>query len=254
MADGDGSYIAGAWEDGWATLAIDRPGHGRSTRVHSNLPTAQVVSSILADLVFAIGEGKYGEFSEVILVGHSAGTALALYAVEHHPELSARLSGLVLTGVVHAPALADIAVPLDASHPANEELDFAGLDSGWMTTLPGRRRELWWSAASPANLVQCDEESKGIWCKAELDDARDFWVTPVTVEVPRVLVIAGCEDNSFCQADARVGRCRDDGALLRNEAQYFPEGANISARLVPNWGHVISPSGDATSYILDWLG
>ncbi|MGW4489762.1 alpha/beta hydrolase [Amycolatopsis sp. NPDC004368] len=243
-----------AWLANWATLRLDRPGHGNSTPLLSGQPTAPVFADALAALVRGLARGNYGTFERVVLVGHSAGTALALYAAQLHPDLTDELAGIVLTGMVHAPALADVAVPSEVVHPANGESRFAHLDDGWITTVPGRRAGLWWSPASPAELVRRDEDAKGIWSPAELAGARELWVTPVAVPVPPVLLIAGQQDESCCPADARAGRCGDDRALLDHERHYFPPGTRLTTRLVPGCGHVLSPVAEASHRILEWLG
>ncbi|MYW90725.1 alpha/beta hydrolase [Amycolatopsis rubida] len=247
------SYTNRAWRANWATLNMDRPGHGSSTRLCSEQPTAPVVVDALVTLLRDLKRGKYGPFDQIVLVGHSAGTALALYACQRHPEIAADLSGIVLTGMVHAPDLADVAVPPDAVHAANREARFADLDDGWITTVPGRREDLWWSPASPADLLRQDENTKGIWSRTELADAREMWTTPITVSVPPILVIAGQQDNSFCPASAQAGRCRDNQALSEHEARFFQRGTRLTTHLVPGWGHVLSPSDEASRHILAWL-
>lgn len=250
----DYSYTNRAWRANWATLSIDRPGHGSSTRLFSEQPTAPVVVDALVKLLHDLKRGKYGPFDQVVLVGHSAGTALALYACQRHPEIAGDLSGIVLTGMVHAPDLADVAVPPDAVYAANREARFADLDDGWITTVPGRRGDLWWSPASPADLLRQDEDTKGIWSRTELTGAREMWTTPMTVSVPPILVIAGQQDNSFCPASAQAGRCRDCRTLSEHEARFFLRGTRLTTHLVPGWGHVLSPSDEASRYILAWLG
>lgn len=250
------SFVQAAWEKGWATLALDRPGHGYSTPVDPAAPTPAIVADAFADLVADLRAGEYGEteFASVFLVGHSAGTAMSLYTVQNHPDLTGQLAGVALTGMVHAPSLDDVAVPADAAHQANLESRFSELPDGWITTKPGVRDGLWWSATSPHELPEQDEHwVKDYYSREELTGAREYWAQPVTVPFPPVLVTAGDADTSFCGGDAPLGRCHDDDSLLANERQYFPAGTDISVHLVRGAGHCLSwDRTNATQFLLEW--
>lgn len=247
------SYTLQAWRRGWATLAVDRPGHGQSTPVGPEQPAPQIVANALARLVLDLHRGRYGQrFDTVLMVGHSAGTAMTLYTVQNHPELAGQLAGVALTGMVHAPNLADVAVPAEVVHPANTEPRFADLPDGWNTTIPGTRQALWWSPSSPPQLAQQDEDTKDYWSTPELTGAREYWAQPTTAAFPPVLVLAGDEDQSFCGGDAPRGRCHDDAALLANEQGYFRAGTDLTAHLVPGAGHCLSWNAGASTYLLDW--
>src|ERR1700742_32285 len=72
---------------GYAVLAPDLPGHGRSAG--QALPTIADMADWTAALLDAAG------VSQARLVGHSMGSLIALETAAHHPE---RVSGLSLIG------------------------------------------------------------------------------------------------------------------------------------------------------------
>lgn len=248
------SFLRQAWDCGWATLAVDAPGHGWSTIIEPAQATAEAVSAVYAQVVTDLRAGTYGPvLANVMLVGHSAGTALILYTIQNHPELTDQVAGLVLTGMTHMPKLSDLAVPADAMHPANTEPRFSNIPDGWLTTIPGFRDELWWSSSSPRELPTEDElVLKDYFAPIELVGAHEYWVQPVTVPVPPVLTVIGAQDRPFCWGASAEGRCHDAATLLANERPYYPAGTDLTTHVVPGDGHSISWDRRATSVILDW--
>jgi len=75
---------------GWAVLAVDQPGHGRS----GGTPAASVEA--LADWLVALLDAAC--VAEAQLVGHSMGSLVALEAAARHP---ARAAGLVMIGTAY---------------------------------------------------------------------------------------------------------------------------------------------------------
>ncbi|RZS41364.1 alpha-beta hydrolase superfamily lysophospholipase [Herbihabitans rhizosphaerae] len=229
-------YAERAHGAGWATLALDRPGHGRSTPLRSDQPSAPMLATLLAGLITDLR----GEFARVALAGHSSGAAAVLYFAQHHPGV---VDALVLTGMTHVLSRDEIAFP-EHMHPAREEERFASLDGGWITTVPGTRGVFY----PPGELPQWEEPAKSTVCAAETAENEAMWATPLTVPCPPVLMLAGSDDRLFHRARGT------EAALLAFERDYFPAGTEIAVRLVPDAGHSLAESESATNALLEWLG
>lgn len=97
-AGNDWDDVRDALSPGFHTLAVDLPGHGRST----GLPEAAYTMDGAAQRLVHYLDGQ--EIRQCVVVGYSMGGRLALYVALQHPE---RCSGLVLESA--SPGLATAA-------------------------------------------------------------------------------------------------------------------------------------------------
>ncbi len=218
------NYAAAANKAGFATLAIDRIGSGRSSHplstkitVDSNIFTVhQVVEAIRGGEITAPG-GE--QFHKVVYVGHSYGTGVGWYlATDYGGDLDAA----VFTGGAHTGTVTALPVVYGSLYPAALDPKFAGdgLDPGYLTTLPGTRDEFLYKPArfDPA-LVEFDEKTKSTFTAAEAATGLQSAIRPLDVRVPTLLVVGeldsfACKENFDAVPSVTGGGAGAVGDLL----------------------------------------
>lgn len=234
------NYVAHANRAGFATLAIDRVGSTRSSKplstdltIDSNAHSVhQVVQAIRSGAIHRSGGGR---FAKVVYVGHSYGTWTGWFEVGRYGDVDAA----VFTAASSKAAPTALANALSALYPATLDPTFrdAGLDPGYLTTLPNTRYQAFYAPAEadPA-VISHDEATKSTVTFSELANFRDILTTPHDIRVP-VLLVAGEQDSLFC----------------RENFHPFPAGAHLDAatrahedRTVPETGDVVGLRFGAT--------
>jgi pimeloyl-ACP methyl ester carboxylesterase len=198
------NYAAAANKAGFATLAIDRIGSGRSTHPLSTMITLESNAFTVHQVVQAIRHGEItalgGErFRKVVYVGHSYGTVVGWILATDYGE---GLDAAVFTGNVRGATVTALLLVYGSLYPAALDPKFArdGLDPGYLTTLPGTRDEFLYKPAryDPA-LVKFDERTKSTSTATELTAPRLFLnQPPLDVRVPTLLV-DGELDSQVCK-------------------------------------------------------
>jgi pimeloyl-ACP methyl ester carboxylesterase len=187
------NYAAAANRAGFATLAIDRIGSGRSSHPLSTKITAESNTSTVHQVVQAIHRGELtapgGErFHKVVYVGHSYGTLVGWNLATDYGE---DLDAAVFTGGTHTATITGFPLLYGILYPAALDPRFAGegLDPGYLTTLPGTRDEFLYKPArfDPA-LVEFDEKTKSTYTAAEAVTGTLSGLRPLDVRVPTLLV------------------------------------------------------------------
>lgn len=132
-------YAAAANRAGFATLAIDRIGSGRSSHPLSTKITLESNVFTVHQVVQAIRRGEItspgGEqFHKVVYVGHSYGTGVGWFLATDYGE---DLDAAVFTGSAHTGTVTGALVLFTILYPAALDPKFAGdgLDPGYLTTL-----------------------------------------------------------------------------------------------------------------------
>lgn len=198
------NYAAAANKAGFATLAIDRIGSGRSSHPLSTMITLESNVFTVHQVVQAIRRGEItapgGEkFHKVVYAGHSYGTVVGwILATDYGEDLDAA----VFTGNVRGVTVTAVPLLFGSLYPATLDPKFArdGLDPGYLTTLPGTRDEFLYQPAryDPA-LVEFDERTKSTSTATELTAPRLFLnQPPLDVRVPTLLV-GGEFDSQICR-------------------------------------------------------
>jgi pimeloyl-ACP methyl ester carboxylesterase len=222
---------------GYATLAIDRLGTGRSSKPPSATLTAIAQAAAVHDVVRAVRPG----FGKIILGGHSLGSAISVIEAGTYHDVD----GVLVTAMGHhinALGLAPIAatfVPADL-YPA-----FSALDPGYLTTLPGTRYALRQPGQNVPEVVAFDEVTKDVTAPGELLDAALLGtVTTYTVKVDvPVLTAIASGDPTFCGLLATD--CGSSASYYAAEAPYY--GPRLQAYVLPDYGHALNFAPNAPS-------
>lgn len=251
------SYARAANSRGYATFNFDRVGYGASTRPPSVTLTALDQADVVHQIVTRLRAGTIGSvaFPDVVLVGHSMGSATAVLEASVYQDVQ----GVVLTGMTHRlDGVALTNIFLTGLHPALLDPKFGpAYDAGYLTTIPGKRAELYYVEGDyEPGVVATDEATKDVVSTTEVsDDSAVAFTAPVSlaISVP-VFLAVGSEDRLFCGFPSEA-TCADAAALKAAESPYFDQDAQLSTYVLPNAGHDIGLSVRAplvTTAILDW--
>ena len=250
-------YVKRATDAGYTTLAIDRLGTaGQSSRPPSALMSLAAHASSLHDVVTAAKTGQLsgGPYEKIIIVGHSAGSAVAwLEASLFHD-----VDGIVSSGFGH---------PLGSGHNVilntmlaifdNNFQPLVGLDLGYVTTAPGSRDDLFYrtQTADPA-VIAYDEATKNMAALLEFGTLPAAEVTTAAITAP-MLFVMGEYDNIFCIQAALGGldNCASDSTLYASEKLYFPLVSDFEAYVQVGAGHNNNLHLNAQDWfdrVIDW--
>jgi pimeloyl-ACP methyl ester carboxylesterase len=254
-------YVAAATEAGFATLAIDRIGAGGSSHPLSSLVTIESNAHAVHDVVRAIRSGAVrspsgSRFAKIALVGHSYGSWVGWYETSTYNDVDA----FVITGATHklTPLYAPVNV-VPNLYPALLDPQF-GIklpDPGYVTTLPGKRYDMFYAPAEvdPA-VIAYDEAHKGTMTETEIATYPLILGHQLDIRVP-VLLVAGTKDSLFCRPELGGADCSSPQALIADEAKYLGSDVpSVDAYIDPLAGHNLDMSPDARSTfraIQDWI-
>jgi pimeloyl-ACP methyl ester carboxylesterase len=198
------NYAAAANKAGFATLAIDRIGSGRSSHPLSTTITLESNAFTVHQVVAAIRRGQITapdgkQFHKVVYVGHSYGTVVGWVLSTDYGE---DLDAVVFTANVRGVTVTALPLVYGSVYPAALDPRFAedGLDPGYLTTVPGTRDKFLYKPArfDPA-LVAFDEKTKSTVTATELTSPRGLLnLPPLDVRVPTLLVV-GSLDSQVCK-------------------------------------------------------
>jgi pimeloyl-ACP methyl ester carboxylesterase len=241
------SFVRWATRAGYATVAVDRPGAGDSSRP----PAGEVTIPAQAAAVHQIAGSLRGEFERVVLVGHSLGSWTALLEAGTYRDVD----GLVLTGMLHELNVEAIGNSMKALYPADGDplLASARLGEGYLTTRPGSRAVNWFDVryAEP-EVIELDERTKSLTTSGEiatLAAATDPGVSNA-VTAPVLLVVG---DNDTVMSPAP---CSENPPGFVAEPGYYVSAPSVDAVVVPWAGHNVCLHKTAPVHhaaIIDWL-
>jgi pimeloyl-ACP methyl ester carboxylesterase len=265
--DGVGySYARDAAVAGFPSFAMDEIGAGASSHPPSSAVTIQAAAFVAHQIVQDLRHGSIGKtaFGKVIIVGHSFGS-IAIWdeAATYHD-----VAGAIVTGAAHSSPVFDNAANADF-YPAIDDPKFAnsGLDSAYLTTVPGTRASLFYNTAdSDPNVIAADEASKDVFSATELSTglllASPASTLSAGINVP-VLVILGSQDALFCGPQVGGGNfdCSSGSAITRQEAPHYSAHAQLRACAVPGSGHDLNlalnhvfEEADAITWAYEYVG
>lgn len=246
VGNGYYSYVDAALAAGYATFNVDRVGAGNSSHPASgplNLPAGAVA---LHDVITALRSGALDghAFSHVAWIGHSLGSFIALYEIPSYHDVDA----VILTGGLHGinPQVGTII------YPAAQDPKFAnsGLDSGYVTTVPGDRNFFYDPATADPNVIAADEANKDVATFTPSPPVP----TPVDITVP-VLLVSGQRDKAQC-VGVTLYDCSNPASVLAYESQFYLPQAHLELKMIPDTGHVLALSTTAPltdAIMLGWL-
>ncbi|MGW5703667.1 alpha/beta hydrolase [Amycolatopsis japonica] len=231
---------------GYATLAVDRVGSGRSSKPLSGLLTASAQANAVHHAIQAMRTGKLGPgFDKIVLVGHSLGSAATIIEAATFQDVD----GVVITGFTHRIAPLTVVPTVVALSPAalDEKMSkVAGPDPGYLTTMTGTRYTAFHNPGPfDQQVIDVDEATKDLIAPGEMVDAVLIGlVLPYSrrINVP-VLVAMGEKDSVFCGPLA--SDCSGAEVLRQGEAGYYSPGARLRTFVVPGYGHSINLAPNA---------
>ncbi len=253
------STVGALNQAGYATLAIDRIGIGRSSHPASSALTIDANAFVLHQLIQQVRAGAMGfppgTATHIVVVGHSLGSMTATKeAAQYHD-----VDGVVLTGVLHLanPAanalLQFIPAQSDPSHR------FDQLDAGYLTTAPNTRAASFYGGVYDPAVVAFDEQIKQTTTTGELAEAQQLFASAESFAITKqisvpVLSIIGQDDRLFCGPQG--SNCASQTTVMQQEAPYYAPQAQFQIVLVPNTGHDLALHVTApftNSCIVTWL-
>lgn len=217
--NGKYSYVKAANAAGYATLAIDRLGTGKSSRPASQHVTYDAQIASIHQVVQALRTNVAGtKFKKVEMIGHSFGSAYAIGEVAQYQDVDA----VILTGNGHQVSKLTQEQSTTFFHAANNELRFRQLDAGYVTTKPGLRGEggfLYDTSKTDPAVITVDEATKDVISTAEFATRPpNLGVLSAKIKVP-VLIADGQQDTHYCGEGAND--CTSTQTFYDAEAPYY---------------------------------
>lgn len=249
--DGEFSFSPRANADGWATLAIDLVGYGRSTPVPSVTLTGLAQALALHQLIEALRAGAIGghAFAKVLLNAHSVGAGIALLETAAYHDADA----LALSGLGHdlSPTqlvkvfVTDLRPTLLDPDPAVSRR----YDAGYLTTAPGARGRLFYGPNPDPGLVAYDERTKGAISATEAADviATGFVLPTSLADTLPTYLVDGQDDQIWC-AGLLSEHCASSASLRADEAPFYANAASFTAAVQPAAGHDLNFAANSADY------
>lgn len=251
------SFRAGMNGHGYATLAVDRLGTGRSSRPASALLTTLTQADVLHQIVGGLRSGEIGPgYAKVVVGGHSLGAAIGLIEAANYHDVA----GVLTAGIAHVfdpvDSVADLVTSL---YPAllDPLLSNRNLDPGYLTTMPGTRSRAFHRPAQPSAAVLAYEEAtKDVFATTEFGSSIPA-MTPYTVLIDApVLATLSSRDELYC--GILVGtNCSSAAAFRNQEALFFSPAAQLRTYLLPGgYGHSFNFAPNAHLFheaVAQWL-
>jgi pimeloyl-ACP methyl ester carboxylesterase len=226
------SYVKAAVSQGYATLAVDRIGHGQSTHPPSENVTISSGTTALHGVVTALRAGTVGgiTFQKVLWVGHSMG---AIHGYDYGGRYT-DVDAYLFTGNAHFIKPSWLDLIKNSLQPSNE-------GPGYLTTVPGTRDDLYYRPvmADPLVISQ-DEATKGVLTDGEVQEAIGLTFVPPTQSPTQaitkpVFVLLGEFDNLTCGSPD--GLTCTKANVLALEAPYFTHAPKLDVVTVSGAGH-----------------
>jgi pimeloyl-ACP methyl ester carboxylesterase len=231
------SYTRSATDAGYATFSIDRLGDGISDHpIDGNSVTAISGAYVLHQIVQGLRAGTIGQtaFAKVITVGHSYGSITSAYEAATYHDVD----GTILSGFLHDSTPASFTAVTNDFYPATSDPKFAnsGLNSTYLTTVPGTRTPLFFDTANASQAVITEDEAlKQTGTTGETNTFAAAGPLTPQISVP-VLLVMGDNDYLFCDPASGLS-CANKNAILARESSHFSPQARLEAYVQPNSGH-----------------
>jgi len=236
VGNGKYSFVDAANDAGYATLTLDRLGLGTSDKPPADLTTIQEQADELHQIIQSVKSGalsSYG-FSDIVLVGHSAGSAIAQTEVNSYGDVNA----LVLTGFRHEVNPTGAGEFINSIHPATGQPD------GYLTV--DNRGLFYDTQHTSPDVLAWDSAHIGTGTGAELNFG--FALDPAQsahISVP-VLEVVGDHDLLF----------QTDPSTFAAERAFYSNSSDFEQLIVKNAGHDVTLENNAQEtfhQILDFV-
>lgn len=228
------AYARLAASRGYATFSLDRLGYGRSDHPDPATLDLRSAGDVAHQVVNRLRGGVFGpRFTTVVLNAHSLGGLVA-----HEAARLGGVSAMIISGMpAGAPETRAAAEPFPPFYPAEQDPRFAGLPSGYLTTMPGTRAETFLYPGTYHPAVSHVEEEL-LKDTVPLPEFFAIGTPPAPVDVPTLSVL-GQHDMFYCWETAD---CTTSGPAVD--------------AVIPDAGHSVNMSyGAARFYALTftWL-
>jgi pimeloyl-ACP methyl ester carboxylesterase len=229
----ENSYVAAAVSAGYATLAVDRIGYGRSTRTPASWISYPNQAWQLHQLVEYVRSGGLGiDVDVAVFVGHSSGTGLAWAAARYRD-----VDAVIATGMLHGVSPRGLA-------PVARGLFARTALPGYFTTRPGMRAQLFHSQDVDRALLSHDENAKDNYTVGEFTTGLKtiYGSASRDTDVP-VLIVLGAHDRMVWGPPH--GTPSTAIRLLARERRHYRPGLPVQAYVLPDAGHSINYAPNA---------
>ncbi len=229
---------------GFPAFDIDEIGTGHSSHPVSTDLTFSATAYVNHQVIQALLHGGVAgtRFGRVIEVGHSYGSYLTWQEAGTYHDVA----GVIITGLTHYPIADPAALLGSAFYPAVDDPKFAGsgLDSGYLTTVPGVRAKIFYgSADSDPAVIAADEASKDVVSATGLSGGLQAGTTGISgdINVP-VLIIMGGDDAIACGPITPTQNidCASASAVAAAETPLYQDAPSVHACSVPGSGHSVA--------------
>ncbi|KAM6477923.1 alpha/beta-hydrolase [Trichoderma sp. SZMC 28011] len=218
---------------GYATLAIDLPGHGSSTIPDPNtivqLPIEAAVIDAIAASLRSINNPLEISFPKVVFTGHSYGSITGVAAARFVPTFA---DAVVLTGWS---AFVPLPSPMLAlqMQPAALLFDrFKGYPLGYITASNKTgHEEIFYAGAYDPTIPKMSFDTQDVMTCGEGGSLGEG-LQPATGFTGKVFAITGSEDFMFC--NPKNGDCAEQ---LTNSSALFPNAISFQTQVIDNTGH-----------------
>jgi pimeloyl-ACP methyl ester carboxylesterase len=251
------SYVRALTNAGYATLNLDRLGSGQSDLPPGDRVTVAAQAYVVHQIVQALraGQQPQASFGKVILVGHSMGSAIAIFEASRYADVD----GLILSGLLHTWAATASVVGYLAIGvtPTIRLFHHRHLPPGYSTTAPGALAVFLYRPNADPDVVALQEARKDIAPVGE--DPNTVVNAPALARAIRVPILSGVGqyDVLFCtapscpeaQAEPAVYDCRSQSAGARNlVATICAPREELELVVVPNAGHNLNLQRNARAW------
>lgn len=241
------SYRHAMNKAGYATLAIDRLGTGRSSVPPSALLTTVTEATVVHQVIQQLRSGARGpKFGKVILAGHSFGSGMAIVTAATFHDVDA----VLVTGLAHRINPGGAVPVLAATLPAILDPKFAGTghDPAYLTTLPNTRYRIFHKPGPRVDAaIAHDESTKDTAVHTQAIDLFSLGVIlPYSRLIDRPVMVVLGQDTVFCGPLATD--CSSAAAIRRTESLYYSATANLHTFALPGYGHAINYAPNAADY------
>lgn len=249
------SYVDKTLAEGRATFTFDRLGTGKSSRPLSATFTATSSAHTIHEAIQWLRREK--AFEKVNLIGHSLGSAISVEEAATYQDVDK----LVLTGFSNMLNISNSLPGVLGLRPAllDPVLKNKGyLDSGYMTTAPSTRPNIFYGIPMDPAIIAYDEARKTAFSAAELGTGLASLEVPAPLNISQrvtapTFIILGSQDKIFCGG---LIDCTSVDNFTEYHQSYFSQAASFQAAIVPNTGHALTtvPSAQQSFQIIDdWL-
>lgn len=218
---------------GYATVALDMPGHGNSSVEDPNtvvqMPLEAAIITTIADSLRSEQNPIGIAFSKIVFVGHSYGSVTGVAAARLNPNFA---DALVLTGWSSSLPLPSPLLALQMHSGAILFDRFKDLPFGYLSASNETGHEdVFYGGFYDGDLPKHSFELQSVMTCGEGATIGEG-LMPAAAYKGRVLVITGSNDILFCHPSN--GAC--DGQLAGSTA-LLPNAAVFKTHVIPNTGH-----------------